>query len=117
MSDDTWRWLIGISLGVAGFLLGGGWPLKAYRRIGDLDLVARLKDSFTTRAEFDAHIREEELRHQRRDDIIDMLTRTMRTLESFAGTLSAQGEAIKYQATELQELKEEFRSHFNPRDP
>lgn len=107
------RWLVPLAIGVLGFLLGGGWPLKAYRRIGDLDLAARMKERFPTREEFDAHLREEELRHQRRDDIIDMLTRTMRTLESFAGTLSAQGEAIKYQASELQELKEEVRSHFN----
>lgn len=99
-----------IGLPLAGFLLGGGWPWKAYRRLGDLDLVERLKDHYVSMPMFDAHVREEELRHQRRDDIIDMLTKTVRTMESFAGTLAAQGEGIKYLAAELSELKDEVRA-------
>jgi len=110
MTEEMTRWLIPLLLGIAGFVLGGGWPAKAYRKWSDLDLVARMKDHFPTRPEFDAHLREEELRHQRRDEIINMLQNTTRTLESFAGTLAAQGEAVKYLATELNELKDEFRA-------
>lgn len=100
------KWAFVVLLPIGGFIVGGGWPWKAYRHLSDLTLFARLRGEFVTVPQFDAHVREEELRHQRRDDIIDALTHTVRTVESFAGTLGQVMEATKHLAQRMNEADE-----------
>ena len=115
VSQDTLRWLIGIGLGVAGFLLGGGWPLKAYRRMGDLDLVERMKPHFWTRVEQGAFERQNDMRHDRADEIMKMLHDAQAANTALSGAVERHTEAIKYWGERLEDMEKTVGELRHPR--
>lgn len=107
LDEDTKRWLITLALAVGGFLLGGGWPWKAYRRMGDLDLVERMRPHFWLRVEQGAFERQNEMRHDRTDEIMKMLHDAQSAVMALSGAVERHTEAIKYFGNDLQEVKDE----------
>lgn len=105
-----------VGLPLAGFLVGGGWPWKAVRRMGDLDLRSRLESVFVTIAKFEAYVREarleleaymreERMRSDRQDEILDMLASQQKATLSLAGAVERNSEAIKFLAEDILEVR------------
>jgi len=94
-----------IGLPLAGFLLGGGWPWKAYRRISDLDLLERLKPHVWLRIEHDAYAREQELNSNRQDEILAMLVEQNKAMLAIAGAVERHSEAIKFHSEALSKIE------------
>lgn len=105
MDKETLTWILPLALGVLGFLLGGGWPAKAYRKWSDSDLVNRMKEHFVLTTTFEAHRREEDLKHQRRDEIIEILKDQAKAVQSLSGAVERHTEALKFLAEDVAEIK------------
>lgn len=107
MDKDLVRWAVPLVIGVLGFLVGGGWPLKAYRKWSDSDLISRMKDSFVPTSTFEAHVRENAMRHQRADEVMGMLHDNQRAILALSGAVERHTEALKFFANDLQEVKDD----------
>jgi len=115
MPSDLTKWLIVTAIGVAGFLLGGGWPVKAYRRMGDLDLKDRLKPGFPTREEFDAHVQDDrEWRERIMEDFVEPsreLTKAILQLTGAIADLKLSSERNKDEIKRISEQLAELVEH------
>jgi hypothetical protein len=94
-----------IGLPLAGFLLGGGWPWKAYRRLGDLDLEERLKHKFWLRSEQDAYAREREMVSAQQDEVIAMLKEQTKAILSLTGSVERHTIAIEFFGPQIRDLQ------------
>jgi hypothetical protein len=112
---ETATWLLGSGVvGMLGFVLGGGWPLKVYRRMSDLALVDRLKPHFPLRVELDAHVQDDrEWRERIMQDFAEptldltkavlQLTGAIADLKVSSGHMKGQIDRINEQLGELVE--------------
>ena len=107
MDRELLRWLLPLSVAVLGFLLGGGWPLKAFRRMGELDLIDRMKEHFWTRAEQGAFERQNDMRHDRSDEIVKMLHDAQAANTALSGAVERHTEALKYLGDEMREVRDD----------
>lgn len=105
------QWAIGLSLGVLSFAFGGGWLWKTVRRAQRLTDADQLREFFPTRAEFDAHLREESAWRQRlQEDFMEPLRRQTDTLQQHAIAMGAQAEALRHLGEVVHDLKGEVRA-------
>lgn len=88
--SEAGKWILGSGIiGLLGFVLGGGWPLKAYRRMSDLDLVDRLKPHFPLRAELDAHTEDDrEWRERIMQDFVEPSRDLTRAILQLTGAIA-----------------------------
>lgn len=107
VNSELLRWIIGLALGVLGFILGGGWPWKAYRRMQELDLLEIIKPHVWMRVEQEAFERRNEMRHDRTDEMMRMLHDAQSSVLALTGAVERHTEAIKYWGAEIQEVKED----------
>lgn len=122
----TAQWILGSGIiGLLGFLFGGGWPLKAYRRMSDLDLVDRLKPHFPLRVELDAHAQDDrEWRERIMEDFVEpsrdltrailQLTGAIADLKVSSGHMKGQIDRINEQLGELVEHSMQRRATDSP---
>lgn len=114
--SETAQWILGSGIiGLLGFLFGGGWPLKAYRRMSDLDLVDRLKPHFPLRVELDTHAQDDrEWRERIMEDFVEPtrdLTRAVLQLTGAIADLKLSSERTKDEIGRINEQLAELVEH------
>ena len=93
-------------LALAAFIVG--WPLKAYRRMSDLDLVERMKPHFWSRTEQGAFERQNEMRHQRTDEIMALIRDGQRATLALTGAVERATEGVKYANERIEEVQQDL---------
>lgn len=114
--SEAGKWILGSGIiGLLGFVLGGGWPLKAYRRMSDLDLVDRMKPHFPLRGELDAHAQDDrEWRERIMEDFVEPtrdLTRAVLQLTGAIADLKLSSERTKDEIGRINEQLAELVEH------
>ena len=105
MNEEFWKWALPFAAGLAGLLLGV--PLRAWRRMRELDLVEVLKPHFWTRIEQGAFERQNDMKHDRSDEMMRMLHDAQAANTALSGAVARLTEAVKFWGEKFEDLESE----------
>lgn len=103
---DVWKWIIGSGIiAVLSFIMGGGWPWKAFSRMRELDLVELMKPHFWPRVEQGAFERHNDLKHQHTDEMMEVIRDLQRSIQSLMGSVERHTISIEFFGSQIRDLQ------------